>query len=162
MSGREQRSGSLGRPGLCGITPLYRRLPRGPHGLARETVAHNQRIRIHGAMIEAVARYGYDDTSVKKITALAGVSRRAFYEQFTSKEDCFLKTFEVIVYRVADHIQHDCRSATMQTQELRIALGMLIGELKSNPEALQLVLSLDGMQRPKGPRNAKEPPPVEG
>ena len=87
------------------ITPLYERLPRGPHRLARSEVILHQRARIHGAMIEAVARGGYDETSVKQVIGLAGVSRRAFYEQFANKQECFLATFDAIVHRVypADH-----------------------------------------------------------
>ena len=33
---------------------MYRRLPHGPHGLAREPVARHQRARLYGAMVEAV------------------------------------------------------------------------------------------------------------
>lgn len=39
--------------------PLYKRLPRGPHRLGRRAVALNQRMRIHGAMVQAVADAGY-------------------------------------------------------------------------------------------------------
>ena len=47
------------------IAPLYKRLPHGPHRLARDEVIQNQRARIHGAMVEAIAQYGYEKTSVK-------------------------------------------------------------------------------------------------
>ncbi len=78
------------------VAPLYKRLPHGPHRLDRDEVVANQRTRIHGAMIEAVARNGYEDTRVKEVIALAGVSRRSFYEQFANKEGCFLATFDVL------------------------------------------------------------------
>jgi AcrR family transcriptional regulator len=78
---------------------MYKRLPHGPHQLARSEVARNQRMRIHGATIEAIAERGYEATSVRQIIALAGVSRRSFYEHFTSKEDCFLATFDVLAAR---------------------------------------------------------------
>ncbi len=81
------------------IAPLYKRLPHGPHRLARDEVMLNQRARIHGAMVEAVARSGYEETSVKQVIGLAGVSRRSFYEQFANKQECFLATFDVIVRR---------------------------------------------------------------
>jgi AcrR family transcriptional regulator len=82
-----------------GIAPLYKRLPHGPHRLERSEVVLHQRARIHGAMVEAVARSGYDETSVKQIIGLAGVSRRSFYEQFANKQECFLATFDLIVRR---------------------------------------------------------------
>ncbi len=84
------------------VAPLYKRLPHGPHRLERDEVILHQRARIHGAMVEAVARGGYEGTSVKQVIGLAGVSRRSFYEQFANKEECFLVTFDLIVRR---HIQ---------------------------------------------------------
>jgi AcrR family transcriptional regulator len=81
------------------VAPLYKRLPHGPHRLERNEVILNQRARIHGAMVEAVAQGGYDGTSVKQVIGLAGVSRRSFYEQFANKEECFLVTFDLIARR---------------------------------------------------------------
>lgn len=62
-------------------------------------MARNQRARLYGAMIESVARRGYADTTVANVLALAGVSRRAFYELFDNKEDCFLATHDSVVAR---------------------------------------------------------------
>jgi AcrR family transcriptional regulator len=62
-------------------------------------VARHQRARIHGAMIEAVARSGYQGTSVKQVIGLAGVSRRSFYEIFANRQDCFLATFDLLAGR---------------------------------------------------------------
>jgi len=87
------------------VAPLYKRLPHGPHRLERNEVILNQRARIHGAMVEAVARGGYEGTSVKQVIGLAGVSRRSFYEQFANKEECFLVTFDLIVRRDIQHIR---------------------------------------------------------
>src|SRR5260370_29471297 len=68
-----------------GLTPLYKRLPHGPHGLGREAVARHQRARLYGGMVESVYQRGYAGTSVAHVIALAGVSRRAFYEQFSNQ-----------------------------------------------------------------------------
>ncbi len=81
------------------IAPIYKRLPHGPHGLDRSEVMRHQRIRMHGAMIEAVAKNGYEATTVRQVIGLAGISRRAFYEQFTNKEGCFLATFDLLAGR---------------------------------------------------------------
>jgi AcrR family transcriptional regulator len=81
------------------VSPIYKRLPPGPHQLARGEVVRHQRIRIHGAMIEAVAEDGFLSTTVRQIVGLAGVSRRSFYEQFANKEDCFLATFDLLAGR---------------------------------------------------------------
>ncbi len=81
------------------LNAMYRRLPHGPHGMGRDAVARHQRARLFGAMIEAVHRQGYKATTVAHVIALAGVSRRAFYEQFANKEDCFLGTYDIAVAR---------------------------------------------------------------
>jgi AcrR family transcriptional regulator len=56
-------------------------------------------------MVEAIARSGYDRTSVKQVIGLAGVSRRSFYEQFANKEACFLATCDLIVRRELKQIR---------------------------------------------------------
>jgi len=94
-----------GRKTAQRVAPLYKRLPHGPHRLQRDEVVLNQRARIHGALIEAVAHDGYEGTSVKQVIELAGVSRRSFYEQFANKEECFLATFDLIVKRDLQQIR---------------------------------------------------------
>jgi AcrR family transcriptional regulator len=97
------RATSSARMPSARVTPLYKRLPHGPHRLERGEVILNQRARIHGAMVEAIARGGYEGTSVKQVIGLAGVSRRSFYEQYANKQECFLVTFDLIVRRELEH-----------------------------------------------------------
>jgi AcrR family transcriptional regulator len=70
------------------------KLPRGRHGLSRETVAQSQRERLLRAMAEAVAERGYAKTPVSEVLARAHVSRESFYEQFANKEECFLAAYD--------------------------------------------------------------------
>jgi AcrR family transcriptional regulator len=67
-----------------------RRLPRGRHGLPRKLVAENQRARLIGGIVEAVAAQGYVKATVGDVIGLAGVSRQTFYESFADKTACFL------------------------------------------------------------------------
>jgi AcrR family transcriptional regulator len=123
------------------IAPIYKRLPKGPHGIAPEEVAHHQRIRMHGAMIEAVSIHGYERTSVKHVIGLAGVSRRAFYEQFANKEDCFRETFDLVVARVIRRLNVACASSKGTLEgRLRAALRTFVEEIECNPKALHLVM----------------------
>src|ERR1700719_2099929 len=92
-------------------TSLYQRLPHGPHRLGAGAVAHNQRSRMYGAMIEAVSSDGYERAGVRQVVGLAGVSRRAFYEQFANKQECFLATFDVIAARGAGRVSAAYRTA---------------------------------------------------
>jgi len=69
-------------------------LPRGRHKLSREEVTGAQRERMLRAMAEAMAERGYVATPVAEIIRRAGVSRETFYQQFASKQDCFLAGLE--------------------------------------------------------------------
>ena len=72
-------------------------LPRGRHGLTRDQVVQSQRARIFRAMADAMAEKGYAATSVADVLRGAKVSRETFYEQFESKEDCFMSALEAAV-----------------------------------------------------------------
>ena len=61
------------------------RCPRGPHRLAREEVRESQRGRMIDAIAEAVAAKGYAATTVGDVVSGAGVSRKTFYEHFTTR-----------------------------------------------------------------------------
>jgi AcrR family transcriptional regulator len=69
-------------------------LPRRPYGSVREELRASQRGRLICAVADAVATKGYAATSVADIIALAGVSRRTFYEHFDDKEACFLASYD--------------------------------------------------------------------
>ncbi len=138
MSVSERRKGMSDKKS---VAPLYQRLPRGPHQLGPKAVAHHQRIRMHGAMVEAVASSGYSGTSVKQVIALAGVSRRAFYEQFANKEECFLATFDLIAARGVGRISQAYRTANGNLEDrLRAAFAAFAEELATNPKGAVLTI----------------------
>jgi AcrR family transcriptional regulator len=123
------------------LAPLYERLPRGPHQLGADAVAENQRRRMHGAMIEAVAANGYGRTSVKQVVTLAGVSRRAFYEQFANKQECFLATLDLISAHALTRIAESYRASegTLE-QRLGIALTSFAEIVRANPKGSRVML----------------------
>lgn len=71
------------------------RLPAGRHGLPRSFVARNQRVRLLAAMLRLLPEHGYPALTIGQLTSEAGVSRAAFYGQFSGKEECFLAAYEV-------------------------------------------------------------------
>jgi AcrR family transcriptional regulator len=121
--------------------PLYERLPRGPHQMAKGEVAENQRRRMHGAMVEAVSANGYGRTSVKQIVTLAGVSRRAFYEQFANKQECFLATLDMIADRTVERISATYRASEGTLEErLSAALTTFAEVVRDNPKGSRVML----------------------
>jgi AcrR family transcriptional regulator len=135
------------------IVPIYERLPKGPHSIGATGVARNQRIRMYGGMIEAVATRGYARTSVRLVIGLAGVSRRVFYEQFSGKEECFLATFDLIVKRAIQRLTAAyCTTPGDPETRVRVALEVLGAELEQNPKAVHLVLVDAPTVGPEGAR----------
>jgi AcrR family transcriptional regulator len=65
-------------------------LPRGRHKLPADAVRSSQRERLQRAMLECVAEYGFEGTTVPMVVAAARVSSNAFYAFFADKADCFL------------------------------------------------------------------------
>ncbi|MEU9118785.1 helix-turn-helix domain-containing protein [Streptomyces sp. NPDC048506] len=76
-------------------------LPSGRHHLSREQVVASQRMRMLTATAEAMKDKGYVGTSVAEIIRRAGVSRETFYQQFRSKEDCFVQALDAATKRLA-------------------------------------------------------------
>jgi AcrR family transcriptional regulator len=119
---------------------MYRRLPHGPHGMGRDAVARHQRARLFGAMIEAVHRQGYKTTTVAHVIALAGVSRRAFYEQFANKEDCFLGTYDIAVARAKRRMMDGWMMERGWANRLHRACQAFVEDACRNVKSTRLVL----------------------
>ncbi|HXA54283.1 MAG TPA: TetR/AcrR family transcriptional regulator [Solirubrobacteraceae bacterium] len=122
------------------LSAMYRRLPHGPHGMGRDAVARHQRARLFGAMIEAVHRQGYKATTVAHVIALAGVSRRAFYEQFANKEDCFLGTYDIAVARAKRRMMDGWMMERGWANRVHRACQALVEDACRNAKSARLVL----------------------
>jgi AcrR family transcriptional regulator len=108
--------------------------------MSREDVARNQRARMYGGMIEAVAERGYARTTVAHVIALAGVSRRAFYEQFDNKEACFLATYDIVVARARKVVLDAWTQERGWANRLHGACRALLDDVAGQPNGPRLVL----------------------
>jgi len=70
------------------------RLPRGRSALSHDEVRRIHQDRLCRAMADVMVEKGYVRTSVEDVLQRATVSRRAFYELFGSKLDCFMAAFD--------------------------------------------------------------------
>lgn len=77
--------------------PQATRMPPGRHPLSREFITQHQRARIIAALAEETVAKGYRAVTVADIVSRAGIARNTFYENFSSKEDCFLAASEYAV-----------------------------------------------------------------
>lgn len=117
-----------------------KRLPRGRHGLTREEVETDQRIRIITGLAESVRTKGYLDTSVASIIKSAGVSRETFYQLFDSKLDCFLSAFDFMADLLLGHLEKVADSPGEPIERFEAALGAYLGALALEPGFARLLL----------------------
>lgn len=86
-------------------------LPRGRHRLSREEVEQSQRSRMLLALATAMTEKGYVGTSVADVIKRAGVGRETFYQQFSSKLDCFMSAFDTAGAMLLGRIEQTAREA---------------------------------------------------
>jgi AcrR family transcriptional regulator len=122
------------------LAPLYHRLPHGPNGMGRDAVARNQRSRLYGGMIEAVSQRGYQATTVANVIALAGVSRRAFYELFPNKEHCFLGAHDIVVAEARRRLLEAWQSERGWMNRMHASCKALLDGAAEEPKGPHLVL----------------------
>jgi AcrR family transcriptional regulator len=116
--------------------PRYR---RSNPGVPRRTLKRSQRQRLIDAMIELSAHGGYHAVSITDLCSYAGVSPVTFYEQFESKEDCFLAAYLVCGERIFAQMRRLVTESGDWWEAARLALGELLKGLKSDPDAGHLL-----------------------
>jgi AcrR family transcriptional regulator len=94
---------------------------------------HEHRRRLLEGMARAVAAKGYGDTTIADIVREASVSRRTFYQHFSTKAECLIALYEAAsrnalkILRDSIDPQHE-----WQTQVER-ALAAYLGSMAQNP-----------------------------
>ena len=113
------------------------RLPRGRHPLTQAAVAGSQRVRLLDAVARVVADKGYGAATVADVIALAGVSRRTFYELFPGLEDCFLAAYEDGMRSLFSAIRAALAGVARDDPQLRIriAIDAYLAAMASLPSA---------------------------
>ncbi|HET7454563.1 MAG TPA: TetR/AcrR family transcriptional regulator [Solirubrobacterales bacterium] len=76
----------------------------GRQQLPREFIAKHQRARIVNALALEVSEKGYRSVTVADIVKRAGIARNTFYENFGSKEDCFLAAQQFAMSAALDRV----------------------------------------------------------
>jgi AcrR family transcriptional regulator len=115
-------------------------LPGGHHGLSREQVAESQRERLLAGLAHAVAEHGYRATTITEIVKAASVSSRAFYENFDSKEDCFLAAFDAVLAHLEALIAEAVEPQPDWPQKVIAALGSALRFFAAEPDLARLCL----------------------
>jgi AcrR family transcriptional regulator len=96
-----------------------------------ETREH--RARVLEGMAHAVSRKGYADTTIADIVSEASVSRRTFYEHFTSKAECLIALYEAASHNALKVLRGAIDPAHGWQTQVESALRAYLGCMASNP-----------------------------
>jgi AcrR family transcriptional regulator len=120
--------------------PELARLPPGRHGLPREFVAHNQRERLIAGLAEAIAENGYAGTTIAHITRHAAVSRRTFYEHFSSKDECFVAAYDTVMAELRERVGQAFDHESDWPHAVKAGIGAMLRFLAAEPNLARLCM----------------------
>jgi AcrR family transcriptional regulator len=90
--------------------------------MPREFITKHQRARIISALAEETVDKGYRAVTVADIVRRAGIARNTFYENFASKEDCFLAAADFAVEEARRRVVD--AASTVDSWPERVAAGL--------------------------------------
>jgi AcrR family transcriptional regulator len=109
------------------------RPPPGRQQLSREFIAAHQRARIIAALAEEIAERSYRGVTVADIVRRAGIARNTFYENYTSKEDCFLAAQDLAVEEALRRVVEGDRDEETWEERVAAGLGSFLGYVAEQP-----------------------------
>jgi AcrR family transcriptional regulator len=109
------------------------RPPPGRQRLSREFIARHQRARIVAALAEETMERGYRAVTVANIVRRAGIARNTFYDNFASKEACFLATQDFAVEESLRRVVDAATEKEGWEARLVAGLGAFLGYVASEP-----------------------------
>jgi AcrR family transcriptional regulator len=91
-------------------------------------------------MAELVGHDGYAATTVANVLAYAGVSRKAFYQHFANKRECFLAAYDAIAAEGRREVARAYEAAEDSAQAAQLAIAKLFERATQNPGGVRVVL----------------------
>lgn len=105
----------------------------GRQQLPREFIAQHQRARIIVALAQETSEQGYQQVTVADIVRRAGTARNTFYENFRSKEDCFLATQEYAMTAALERVVETAGTLQSWPQRVRAGLTAFLSYVAEEP-----------------------------
>ncbi|HEU4945133.1 MAG TPA: TetR/AcrR family transcriptional regulator [Solirubrobacterales bacterium] len=117
------------------------RLPPGRHGLPANLVRTHQRQRLLEAASTALGEQGYGRLTAARLTELAGVSSRTFYQHFEDLWACLLAAYETEAGFLCAQIEDACEAIEPQDRlsRARVGIGAAIDFLAGEPAVARLL-----------------------
>jgi AcrR family transcriptional regulator len=98
-----------------------------------ETEVHEHRHRLLEGMAHAVAAKGYAETTIADIVREASVSRRTFYEHFSTKAECLIALYEAASHNALKVLRDSIDPSNELPGHLERALAAYFGCMAQNP-----------------------------
>jgi AcrR family transcriptional regulator len=93
----------------------------------------NQRARVAEAVADVCSVAGYVPMTVEDIIVTAGISRRSFYDLYSSKADAFLQAVDDIVARLFAQVEAACAEARGFEARVEAALAAVLAFFAAQP-----------------------------
>lgn len=100
----------------------------------------SQRVDLMEAMLKVCVNVGYNDASVEKVIAEAGVTRDEFYAHFTDKQSCFLATYDFLLDHVAFSVLSAFESENEWPDQARAGVAALLDWFAAAPRLAHLAI----------------------
>jgi len=97
------------------------------------TEVHEHRHRLLEGMARAAAAKGYAETTIADIVREAGVSRRTFYEHFSTKAGCLIALYEAASHNALNVLRDSIDSQHEWQTQVERALSAYLGCMQQNP-----------------------------
>ncbi len=105
----------------------------GQQRLPREFIARHQRARIISALAEVTSEKGYRGVTVADVVKRAAVARNTFYENFSSKEDCFLAAQQLAMSAALERVVAAAGELERWPQRVRAGLAAFLEFVAAEP-----------------------------
>jgi AcrR family transcriptional regulator len=91
------------------------------------------RLRLLDGLATSIGERGYRASTVADIVRHARTSKRTFYDQFASKEQCFLELLRVDIEKLGESIQAAVDPEADWHQQIRQAVESYVGHIEARP-----------------------------
>lgn len=98
------------------------------------------RRRILDALVETVARRGYDRTTLDRVLCVAEVAAPVFYEHFEDKQDCLLQAIDELIGQVECMVLERISTVAPWSEQIRLGLQTLLCALACNPDGARVAM----------------------
>lgn len=105
--------------------------------LEPDTTSHQHRSRLLEGMAVAVSQKGYADTTIADIVREASVSRRTFYEHFSTKAECLIALYTAASHNALKVLRQALEPGRGWEEQLEVAIRAYLGCMAANPVLLR-------------------------